>query len=104
MAEIPTIIEAEIILICDKYNFSSTYHVHVLGSEDRVTSCPKDQVVVYEKFFCAGLRFPLYPFIVNICEFYQVGIELLSNFVLLHHSLSFLCYLAPNVCFEFSLC
>lgn len=101
MAEVPTITDAEIFLICDKYKFPSTFDIHVPGSEDQITFGPVNQVAMYKEFFSVNLQFPLHSFLVNILDFYQVIlaqlIQIPSEFCALYHSLSFFWYRVLNI-------
>lgn len=78
MAEVLMMTKVKILQLHDKYKFLSTFHIHVLGQEDRVTSGPIECLAVYEELFCVGLRFPLHPFIINTLAFYWVAIAQLT--------------------------
>lgn len=71
MVEALTMIEAEVLILYDKFPILSTYHLHILGLHDRVISRLPNQVLCKE-FLHAGLHFPIHLFLVNIFDFYQV--------------------------------
>lgn len=64
-------IKANIFKLCDKYKFSDTYHIHLLGPEDRVTSSPLNQLAIYEEDLHIDLYFLLHS-ILNIFDLYQI--------------------------------
>lgn len=79
-------IRDDIVQIHEKCWILDTFHLHALGSEDRVTSSSTKFLVVYEEDLHAGLRFPLHDFIWNVFDRYQVILtQLALNSSYSHH-------------------
>lgn len=62
--------EVKVSWLRDYYKLLDNFHVNVPRPEDPITSSSLDCLAMYNEFFLVSLRFPLYPFIVNMLDLF----------------------------------